>query len=212
MISTRQLESMPDINTLERLSQSLAMLDAIIMPEWDLRYYSFNSKWSKGEKMASMQNGSGNHYFALFKKEAAILKGFVQDSIMAEGINPALLEDVPQVFQSFLKEPAFSIESTTFCIWRLATDSSWQVGNIDMPSDSDPDGSEKLLSIFEDTPTKYKNWAEQYYELTLPETEILAIFEHQPLSNELIQAINPDNSLEDLEEDIIEIGYPSRYK
>ncbi|MEH1899941.1 MAG: hypothetical protein V7L04_00575 [Nostoc sp.] len=68
------------------------------------------------------------------------------------------------------------------------------------------------MPIFEDTPTKYKNWAEQYYELALPETEILAIFEHQPLSNELIQAINPDNSLEELEEDITQIGYPSRYK
>jgi hypothetical protein len=68
------------------------------------------------------------------------------------------------------------------------------------------DGSEKLLSIFEDTPTTYKNWAEQYYELELPETEILAIFEHQPLTDELVQVINPDSSLE---EDVEEIGYPT---
>lgn len=210
MISTRHLDSMPDINTLQRLSQSLAMLDAIIMPEWDLRYYSFNSKWSKGEKMASMQNGSGDNYFALFTKKGAILKGFVADSSMAEETHPEILENVPDVFaENFLNEAAFSMESTSFCIWRLATDSSWQVGNINNKSKSDIDGSEKLLSIFEDTSAIYKNWAEQYYELELPETEILAIFEHQPLTDELVQAINPDSSLEDLEEDIEEIGYPT---
>lgn len=209
MISTKHLESMPDIDTLEKICKSLAMLDAIIMPEWDLRYYSFNSKWSKGEKMASMQNGSGDNYFALFTKKGAILKGFVHDSIMGEKLYPGVLDNVPQVFtENFLKEAGFSMESTSFCIWRLATDSSWQVGNIDSKSQSDPDGSEKLLSIFEDTPTRYKNWAEQYYEIVLPETEVLAVFEHQPLSDELIQAINPDNSLEDLEEDVTEIGYP----
>ncbi|NMG10104.1 hypothetical protein [Brasilonema sp. UFV-L1] len=207
MISTRHLESMPDRDTLESLSQSLAMLDAIIMPEWELRYYSFNSKWSKGEKMASMQNGSGDGYFALFSKEGAILKGFVQQAWEGE-VYPGVLDNVPEVFlDNFINEPAFSMESTSFCVWRLPTDSSWQVGNIDMPSDLD-DGSSKLLSIFEDTPTRYKNWAEQYYEIVLPQTEVLAIFQHRPLSNELIQAINPDNSLEDLAEDILEIGYP----
>lgn len=210
MISTRNLESMPDIDKLERLSQSLAMLDAIIMPEWELRYYSFNSKWSKGEKMASMQNGSGDGYFILFTKEGAILKGFVQESSMGGEVDSGVLDNVPQVFlENFLNEPAFSMESTSFYIWRLVTDSHWHVGNIDLPNDSD-DGSEKLLSIFEDTPICYKNWAEQYYEIVLPQTEVLAIFQHRPLSNELIQAINPDNSLEGLAEDIIEIDYPRR--
>lgn len=210
MISTKHLESMPDIDTLESLSQSLAMLDTIIMPEWELRYYSFNSKWSKGEKMASMQNGSGDGYFALFSKEGAILKGFVHESSIEEKTSLGVLDNVPEVFlDNFINEPAFSMESTSFCIWRLATDSSWQVGNIDMPSNSD-DGSSKLLSIFEDTPTRYKNWAEQYYEIVLPQTEVLAIFQHRLLSNELIQAINPNNSLEDLAEDIIEIGYPKK--
>ncbi|MEH1849917.1 MAG: hypothetical protein V7L25_34335 [Nostoc sp.] len=210
MISTKHLKSMPDIGALEKICKSLAMLDAIIMPEWDLRYYSFNSKWSKSEKMASMQNGSGDSYFALFTKKGAILKGFVQDSSITSETHPEILENVPDVFaENFLNEAAFSMESTSFCIWRLTTDSSWQVDNINKKSKSDADGSEKLLSIFEDAPANYKNWAEEYYEIELPETEILAVFEQQPLTDELVQAINPDNSLEDLEEDIEEIGYPT---
>lgn len=43
MISTRQLGALPDIATLERLCQSLALLDAILSREWEYRYYSFNA-------------------------------------------------------------------------------------------------------------------------------------------------------------------------
>jgi len=31
------------------------MLDAILSPEWEFRYYSFNSKWAEGEMMASCE-------------------------------------------------------------------------------------------------------------------------------------------------------------
>ena len=42
MISTRDLSRLPDIGGLQVLSQSLAMLDAILCPAWEYRYYSFN--------------------------------------------------------------------------------------------------------------------------------------------------------------------------
>jgi hypothetical protein len=59
MISTRSLDALPDISTLRRLTRSLAMLDAIMSPEWESRYYSFDSHWGPGELMASMRNGQG---------------------------------------------------------------------------------------------------------------------------------------------------------
>ncbi len=43
MISTRDLSQLPDVDPLRRLMQSLAMLDAILSPDWELRYYSFNA-------------------------------------------------------------------------------------------------------------------------------------------------------------------------
>ena len=36
-----------------------AVLDLIVSPDWDGRYYSFNSKWSENEQMGSMRNGCG---------------------------------------------------------------------------------------------------------------------------------------------------------
>ena len=83
MTSTRDLSTFPTIETLRRLSQSLAMLDAIIMREWDYGYYSFNSKWAEGEQMASMRNGQGDEWFCGFGLPGAFLKGFDHESKMS---------------------------------------------------------------------------------------------------------------------------------
>lgn len=55
MVSQKTLSALPDIESSKRLSQSLAMLDAIMSPEWEYRYYSFNSQWGEGEIKASMR-------------------------------------------------------------------------------------------------------------------------------------------------------------
>jgi len=44
MLLKATLEVLLDIEALRKLTQSLAMLDAIMSPEWEYRYYSFNSK------------------------------------------------------------------------------------------------------------------------------------------------------------------------
>ena len=73
-LSTATPERLPDIEKLRRLTKSIAMLDAIICPEWEFRYYSYNSKWGRGEEMASMRNGCGDDWFLLFDVHGAALK------------------------------------------------------------------------------------------------------------------------------------------
>ncbi|WP_328392400.1 hypothetical protein OHS70_00395 [Streptomyces sp. NBC_00390] len=53
---------LPTIADLRNLSRSLAMLDAILSPDWEGRYYSFNAGWAAGVELASMRNGSGDEY------------------------------------------------------------------------------------------------------------------------------------------------------
>jgi hypothetical protein len=81
--STRALDDLPSIDDLIRLSKGLAMLDAILSPEWEYRYYSFDSKWRPGVLMASMRNGSGDGVFILFDKHGAAIKGFDHEAIMS---------------------------------------------------------------------------------------------------------------------------------
>jgi hypothetical protein len=111
MVSEARLKSLPDIEGLRKLTQSLAMLDAIMSPEWEYRYYSFNSKWGEGEMMASMRNGSGDEYFILFNSHGAILKGFDHESAMSpwsaeeEKVWPGIFDGVPLSLRLSLRSP-----------------------------------------------------------------------------------------------------------
>ncbi|MBL0320395.1 MAG: hypothetical protein IPP74_14065 [Alphaproteobacteria bacterium] len=215
MISTHNLSSLPNIDALKKLLQSMAMLDAILMPEWTYRYYSFNAHWSKNEQMGSMRNGSGDDFYALFNEAGCFLKGFVHDAPIipyrdqSPQIFPNILENVPAAFEECLHEPAFKMTDTTFCIWRRYSDNNWQQDKMKLQSGNDFDGSMSLLSPLDGSPKTYKIWAEEYYERSVNLKAITAIYTHTTLSQELIDMLNDDLSLDDLQKDCDEIGYPS---
>lgn len=207
MISTRNLTELPEIDALRKLTQSLAMLDAIVQREWEGRYYSFNSYWKPHEQMASMRNGEGDEWFCLFMPAGAFLKGLYHESEMARGWQ-GILESVPQVFQSALSEPAFSIQYTSFCIWRTYEDDQWQTGSISYPPGNDPDGSAWMLAILDGNPISYQRWAEDYYRRPVNLSAVEYIYAHRPVTNEIVRSLNPETSLFDLAEDIAKIDYP----
>jgi hypothetical protein len=207
-------EKLPGIDDLKKLCQSLAMLEAILSPVWDYRYYSFNSKWAEAEMMASMRNGSGDGYFILFTAQGAAIKGFAHEAPMSpwndeeEQIWPGVLDQVPDEFAGFLAELAFSMDDTTFCLWRRYTDTKWLTGNIKYPADEDPDGAEELLGILTGTASTYQAFVRDYYETELPLAAIEQLYEHRHLTNEIVAMLNPEIQLKDITEDIDEIAYP----
>jgi hypothetical protein len=200
---------LPEIEELRMLAQSLAMCDAILSPEWEYRYYSFNCAWDRDEMMASMRDGCGDHWFLHFTTAGAFLKGFAHESPMAKNApRPGVLDSVPSVFRSSLDEPAFIIEDSTFCLWREVTDNAWHRGQICFPPGADPDGSSGLLGILLGGPDEYREWAEGYYERQLPQASVEAIFRFQPITSELVLSLNTDASFENILSDALEIGYP----
>jgi len=217
MISTRDLSSLPDIDALRRLMQSLAMLDAILSREWEYRYFSFNRHWSPAEQMGSMRNGQGDHYFALFNAAGCWLKGFDHEAPMSPFASDppklavGVFDGVPAEFQPCLTEPAFVIEETTFCVWRRYSDRAWQRGPVKFPAgEEDPDGSAGLLRYVDGRPQTYRDWATDYYERDVPLAAVHSIYAHEPLDQRLVMDLNAELSLSDLIADVEEIGYPSR--
>jgi hypothetical protein len=212
--STRTLDDLPSIDDLIRLSKGLAMLDAILSPEWEYRYYSFNSKWLSGEMMASMRDGSGDGYFILFDKNGAAIKGFAHEAIMSpwntesDEIWPGMYDSVPDQFSSFLNEPAFSMADVTFCIWRRYLDAAWQCGVNEFPEGDDPDGSEEMLKILDGDPATYQEFARDYYEVEIPLAAIEHVYANLPLNERVIRSLNAELSYTDVEPDINEIAYP----
>lgn len=233
MISTRDLSALPDVDALKRLMQSMAVLDAILSPEWEYRYYSFNATWAAGEQMGSMRDGCGDDLFALFTDRGCFLKGFAHEAAMTpykrkpKRVWPGVFDRLPWwAMERGVNQPAFSSSDTTFCIWREYSDEAWRQGDIKFPkvpkrfdgSPGDPDGSGDLLSPYDGKPETYLEWAADYWlddeekgrSLTLDQVE--HVYAHKPLTTKLVQAINPKATLKSLAADITEIGYPRRGK
>src|SRR5215470_11971588 len=214
MISTREVSELPSHDALKKLTQALAILDAIVEPEWEYRYYSFNAKWSDTEQMASLRNGQGDSWFCVFGPPGVFLKGFDHESKMSpwnqdpSAVWPGVLESVPPEFELCLTEPAFSMKDTTFCIWRRAGGSRWETGKITFPEAEDPDGSGWMLAILDGKPATYKEWAEGYYEMSLSIAAIEKIYQGEPLTPELAHELNPDADYSCVLSDAAEIGYP----
>jgi hypothetical protein len=194
----------------------MATLDAILCPEWQYRYHSFNRKWAEGEEMGSMRNGSGDDFFAHFSSAGCWLKGFAHESVMSpyaqepKRVWPAILDEVPAEFAACLREPAFSVQDVTFCIWRRNADSAWAKGAISFPPDvEDPDGSAFLLSDLDGRPETYQTYARQYFETEVDIASVAHVYQHRPLTQERVASLNPQLSLEALTADLDEIGYPA---
>lgn len=210
-LSTKNLKDLPDIPVLKRLVQSLAMLDAILSPEWEYRYYSFNQAWSDGEAMGSMRNGSGDHWFAIFCAAGAAIHGLAHEAPVFSPGNPqpAIFDRLPAAFHAnLLHEPAFTTQDSTFCIWRLRDDAGWSCGQVELPAGEDPDGSAELLGVLAGRPEQYVDFARDYYECEVDVDDVAAIYRHEPLSAELVRRLNPAVDLASLADDIAEIGYP----
>jgi hypothetical protein len=212
-ISTHDLSGLPDVLDLKSLCQSMALLDAILCPTWEYRYYSFNSNWGKETALASMRDGQGDHYFCVFTSRGAVLKGFAHESAMSPfrsdppRIWPGVLDGVPSIFRKILNEPSLAIEETTFCIWRGSEDPVWRRGDIRFPDITEADGSAGLLELLDGRPRTYCQWARMYYEREVDLDPVMHIYRHEPLTDEIIRALNPDVSLQDLKDDLAEIGY-----
>ena len=213
MISSRSLGELPNVDELKRITQSLAMLDAILMGDWEYRYYSFDANWGDGEMLASMRDGSGDSFFILFNSFGAVVKGYAHESAMAGHsantgeVWPGVLNAVPPEFEAVLNDPAFVAEETSFCMWRKRGDLAWQTGKIEFPDDAHADGSEELLGILDGQPETYAAWASDYYERPIPVDAVKEVFAHKPLTQQLVSRLNPDRSLEELESDLDEIAY-----
>lgn len=143
-----------------------------------------------------MRNGSGDHYFAVFRGRGAIIKGFDHEANMSpwsrtpDTVWPGVLDSVPKEFDGFLNEPAFSINETTFCLWYGANDFGWSSGTITFPEGADPDGSANLLWMLDGDPETYVQFARDYYERELLSADVASIYESLPLSTELLSRLN----------------------
>ena len=203
--------SLPDIPTIRLRAKALAMVEAIVSPEWEDRYYSFNASWGESEEMASMRNGSGDDWFLLFGPFGAAIKGLAHETSLAgnKAFAAAVQDQVPKSFSSFLNEPAFGMDWLSYCYWRSPEDSSWlKVSAPDSATQDADDGSEEFLALLVEPASSYVQFAEWYYEKELILVSVERIYKHDRLTEELVKSLNPNLAFAEAKDFAAEIGYP----
>ena len=193
----QNIDDLPSIDEVKKISQGLALVDAIIMPEWEYRHFSFNSNWdgNRGEMMASMRDGFGGEYFINFTDAGVAGKVLFEESLPDVA---APLSLVPDCFSGFKTEAAFSIANASLFFWRETSTAAW------IASPENLKGY-PLLGFLVNGVAGYHGWAEDYYEKSIDSNVLQAVFTLLAITADQLAVLNPDVTLEDLEEDLQEI-------
>ncbi len=207
-ISLRTLSRLPHPRRLRELAIANATLDALLMPDWELRYFSYDSRWGSGEEMASLRDGSGSHHYLLFSRSGTFLKGFDVGSPRNALPEGWATRDLPTVMGPCLDEAAFEMSDLTYCAWYLDGGDAWGHG---VPGRADLlDARLGHLQLLLDDPAPYADWATEYYERNVPLESVRWVRAGKPLNEEVVASLNDGLSLRDLSDELEEIGYPAR--
>lgn len=191
------LSELPSIAKVKKISQALALADAILMPDWAYRYFSFNNAWNEGngDAMASMRDGEGDEYFLHFGDIGAAGK-VLSKSKLRSALDD--LNEIPDTFSEFKRESAFSLEDASFYFWCLDGESVWSASPASIESFH-------LLGFIAGDDETYRNWAEAYYEREINPTALKEIFNKVAINAEVLQVLNPKLTMQDLQKDLVEI-------
>jgi hypothetical protein len=206
--------NLPSPEDLIRRCRALAALDLILSPEWDHRYYSFDSRWPDEEMMGSMRNGCGDDWFLLFNSQQwAGLKGLGHESAAwsthGTALSRALKATIPAEFAAFADEPAFSWDETSFAYFHCPN-GGWSRSNdlADFGASTDT-GEVELLQHLVGTPNDYARFAADYFEAEVEEQLVARIFNLEPVTPTLVAQVCPSTNLEQIAEELYGvIGYP----
>ena len=214
IISSRVRKRIPAPKRLRELLRSLAMLDALLEPQAEHRYFSYDPSWGPGEAMGSMRDGQGDWFAVCFPSTGgAVLRGFGHESVMSPFRGrggeqwPGLFDGLPARYDWALDADGFVADEVTFCLWYDVD--SWRIGDVKFPRGvTDPDGSASLLTLFDDMPASYVDWARDYYECELELEAVDAIYATTPLSAEIVAAVAPETNVRAARRAARELGYP----
>ena len=208
------MTSLPAIPELISRAKALATLDLILSPEWQYRYYSFNTTWSPSEQVASMRDGCGDEWWLVFHSNGwAALKGLAHASEawskMRNQLSTAIQATIPPSLAEFAKEPAFRWNSTGFAYFYLPDEQRWRRANDLTPFADLNAGEDDLLRHLCCSASDYALFAEYYYERTVPVNIVDKMFRHAAVTDQMVSSLNPEITLKDIANELYsEIGYP----
>ena len=185
------------IEAIREKMKILALSDAILSPDWEYRYFSYNSNWSNAEEMASLRDGCGGEWFLWLTDNLAGYKCLSPEDGLMQNLDE-IKNKIPNNYNSFITEPAFSMDTAT-CLW-LLQDSEWQKHGLQVKH------LINLDDIISWSAEDYHTFAVEYYEMEIDIKNIENLFSNL-FTEELALELNPEIDILELRKEISEIGY-----
>lgn len=212
------IRALPDIPTLRSRCRAMAALELLIGGNAEYGYFSYAPSWAPGVEAALMDDGSGDEYAIVFTADGAFGRGFDHESPMSPwgdddlALWPGLVDTVPEVFRTWVTEPAFCVEEgvlqATVVFWRETSDTAWRTGEVEIPAGV-TDGAGRLFAVLAaGTPEGYRAFAEDYYETALDPAAIEHVWNLRPLTETVVKALNPGLTPARAAAAVARIGYP----
>lgn len=175
--------------------RAIALCEAIISPDWESRYYSYNAHWGEDEELASMRNGSGGKWFLWIKRDLMAFN-CIDDVPSLDNISEVLAQ-FPADSSGFIAEPAFTLPESCFLMY-------FQNGNWTKFGTA-TELVKSAQAVFEWQPVDYVTWAQEYYGRDIDLYAVKDIFNGK-ITEEIVRKLNPDIGLQELKTDLQEIG------
>jgi hypothetical protein len=203
--STRTLDQWPAQSEFRKLAQSLAVLS---LCQDDTERYSYTHQARPGISFFSMSNGQGDEAAIVFTPEGCIFRGFAHESDTAnwDGLSVELQNELPaelrKHFAAYLEG-----ERASFVAWQLSSESHWRMSSMSTNGDHS-DGSEDIFEYLPFDPSVYVDYESEYYGREIDLAAVKTIYSHSPLTQELIQKLNPSCRTTHSDPRLTFIGYP----
>ncbi len=212
--STRNLAAIPAPARLRELLRALAVLDMILVPDWESRGYSFDAAWGE-HQLASFRDGSGDWFLVWFPgPDSAVIKGFGHESPMTPFKRPndepwpGLFDGLPPELAEVRDMKEFPPEEVTYCLWH-PEGGRWTMGPVQLPAgEAEPDGSGEHLELLDDKPESYVAMAKDGYEVNPSLAAVRRVYAGEPLSWEIVSRLDAKADLPRVVKDAGEMGYP----
>lgn len=207
---------------MKALLKKQAILDIMITPEQEawLRLVSYHYDTDKQCDVFKIDNGSGDHLYALFSAHGAILKGFDHESCLSpyqnedDQLADGIYDNVPSELLALLDEETEK-NDVTFCLWQLPGHTDWHKSQVALPDacwqeeeqQSDDGGQALLLGYIFANAEEWYQWASIYYELTEEAWDAAELlYETGEITRSMVNDLNPDRDYDTIVDECIVSG------
>lgn len=202
---------------MKELLKKQAILDIMVIPEHDawLRLVSYHHDQDKNCDVFKIDNGGGDHLYALFSAQGALLKGFDHESNLSpyqnekNPLSARIYRDIPPQLLDLLDETTEK-DDVTFCLWQEPDETQWHrslpvTSNID--TSADDGGQTFLLGYIFPSAEEWYRWAVIYYELQEEAWDAVAqLYETGEITRSMVEDLNPERDYDTILDECIVSG------